>query len=239
MNRLLTISRIWLLLIAIVAAGAQFSACSDDPAAPPAPTGSSKIVVMHANTDNTNEVLFKRDTATLAQLAYGGTATVTIPNGNSTISVRALSGTELKSTGVSLDSSTSTYVFFSGTAAAPEAFAIKTPKVTPSAPNASVRVVHASNNAGDISIKLNDLTGLSFTQNKLSYKSSTSYVTLPVASTNSLIIVKGEGTAATQLLSIGTNGVFAAGKSYTVVIYGSADPNAATSVKLTSKIIED
>lgn len=241
MNRLLAISRFWLFLFAIVIAGAAFSACSDDPAAPPPPAGSSKISVMHANTEITGDVLFKRDTTTLSgnQLAYGATASATIPNGNSTISVRALSGSQLASAGVSLDSNSSTWVIFSGTIAQPEAFAVKSTKVNATGPNAAVRIIHASNNAGDVSIKLNDLNGLSFTQNKLAYKNGTSYVTLPVATTSSLVVVKGEGTTATPLLTIGTTGAFAAGKSYTLVIYGSADPNAAASVKLASKIVED
>jgi len=241
MNRLLTISRFWLFLFAIVVAAGAFSACGDDPAGPPAPTGSSKITVMHANTEITGDVLFKRDTTTLSgnQIAYGATANATVPNGSSTIAVRALSGSQLSSAGVSLDSSSSTWVVFSGTIAKPEAFAIKTPKVTASGTNAAVRIIHASENAGEVSIKLNDLNGLSFTQNKLSYKNGTNYVTLPVATTTSLVVVKGEGASATPLLTIGTTGVFTAGKSYTVVIYGSTDPNAATSVKLRASIIED
>jgi len=238
MNRLFTLSRFWFVFVAVLAAGALFNACSDDPVAPPAPTGTSVVTVMHANAGFTPQVVFKRDTVALATLAYGGTQKVTLPNGNQTVAIRATDGSQLTSAGISLDTTKSTWVFFSGNATTRESFSITANKIVPSTGTAAVRVVNASNNVGDVSIHLNSTAGPAFTQTNVAYKSGTPFVELPVSTTVSLVVNKPDNSG--MILTVATGaGVLTAGKRYTVVIYGSSDPNADPSVRLTSVIVED
>jgi hypothetical protein len=238
MNRLLTLSRYCFLIVAVVVAGALFSACSDEPSGPPPPAGSSTITVMHANADYSSTVRFARDTAVLADdVVFGVPRKATIPNGNSKIVVRSSGGTELKSADVSLDSTFSSWVIFGGTLASPDAFVVKTKKLTPSAGSCAVRVVNASNNAGNVSVRLNSTAGPAFTAEKIPYKGASAYVELQLT-TVSLVVNKEDNSGIILTITTGA-GTFQAGKSYTVVIYGSTDPNAGQSVRIQSLIMED
>jgi hypothetical protein len=238
MNRLITLSRYWFLFVAAIVAGSLFSACgSDSPSGPPAPTGSSTITVMHANPDITSALQFKRDTLTLASLTYGQTGSATIPNGNSTISMRSASGTQLTSANISLDTTVSVWAILVGTLSQPEAFTVSSKKITVGATNVGVRVVNASKTVGDVKVKLNGAAGTSLTSTNLSYKGATNYVEIPVSTTASLVVTKPDDSV---ILTVTTGpGTFVAGKNYTVVIYGSTDPAADPSVRITSKIVAD
>lgn len=231
-----SISTRYLLALIVAAFSVGLAACGDDSPTSPGPTGSSTIHIMHTNPGITSDVVFKSDTTTLGRLAYGIAATASVNNGSRTIAVRATDGTQLTSQSFTLDTTLSVWVVFTGNLDTKESFTVSTKKLVPPADNASVRVVHASKNAGDINIKINTVTGFPFTQNKISYKSATEYVTVPVAATNKLIVLKAEGVGNT-LEEIPT--AFVSGKSYTVIVYGSTDVNADPSVQLTYKIVED
>lgn len=236
MNRS-TFLRRSLLLAGLAVFGFGLSACGDDDPVAPEPTTSSKVIVMHANPGTSNNVVFKQDVNTLATLGYGTVGTSTVRDGNRTVDVRGLDGSSLGSVGVTLDSTTSTWVLFTGTLTDRAVFKATTKKITPSASSAAVRVIHASHNAGDINLKLNSLNGSPFTTDKISYKGASAYTDLPV-STERLIVVKTSD-AATSALEIPLTGQITAGQSYTIVVYGSADAQADPTVKLTSKIVAD
>lgn len=223
-------------LVVMVGLGIGISSCGDDPVAPQ-PTGSSKVTVMHANAGITSDVIFKHDTTTLSRITYGAFGSAQVNNGNRRIDVRAIDGSVLGFTDVVLDTTTSTWVFFSGTLTQKDAYKVTTKKLTNvSAGNAAVRVVNASHNAGDIILKLNSLNGSAFTTGNLAYKNGSTYIEIPITTTQ-LVAVKPDNT--TQLTTIALTGVLATGKHYTVVIYGSTDPNADPSVALTSKVVAE
>lgn len=223
--------------LAAIAMSVGMGACGSDPVAAP-PPGSSKIIMMHANPGFTAAgVNFKSDTTTLAALTYGMNASVTLANGNRNVKVRAIDGTELGSVDFSLDSSTSQMAIFSGNVGAKEVIKISSPKITITGGTAAVRIVHASSNAGDVVILLNSANGTPFTATNLVYKGATPYKSLSVSSTDSLIVFKSDGV--TRLLSIPTKTPLAALKTYTIVLYGSTDPNADPSVQLAAKVIQE
>lgn len=211
--------------------------CSDDPASPQ-PQGSSNIFTFHANHGLTaSKFNFRIDTATIASLTYGESAKTMAQNGSRTVKIFNTSGNEVASVGANLDSSKSNFVVFSGDDSNREGFNVNSAKIAPSGGNCAIRVVHASNNAGEVTIKVNSMNGLSFTTRNLSYKSGTDYVELPVALTDSLLILKPG--AADVLLSVQTKTLLSALKSYTIVLYGSTSPGADPSVKFASKLIPE
>lgn len=220
-----------------IALSVGIGACGDDPVAAP-PPGSSKIIMMHANPGLTAaSIIFKNDVTTLASLDYGLFATSVLGNGNRNVKVRALDGTELGSVDFSLDSSTSQMAIFAGSVGAKEVIKVNTPKITVTGGNAAVRIVHASSNAGDVIVLLNSANGTPFTATNLVYKGSTTYKSLSVSSTDSLIVFKSDGV--TRLLSIPTKTPLAALKTYTIILYGSTDPTAAPAVQLAAKVIQE
>lgn len=213
------------------------ASCGDDPASPQ-PQGSSKMLAFHANHGLTaSKFNFKIDTATIASLNYGESGQPVVQNGSRTVKIFNTSGSEVASANVSLDSSKSNFVVFCGDDATREGFNVNSAKIKPSGGNCAIRVVHASNNAGEVVIKINSTNGLSFTTRNLTYKSGSDYVELPVASTDSLLVLKPGTTDV--LLSVQTRTLLSALKSYTVVLYGSTSPNADPSVKLASKLIQE
>jgi hypothetical protein len=239
MIRSTTISTLrWLTLVGITVGTALWLAsCSSDATGPQA-QGSSNVLTFHANHGLTaSKFNFKIDTATIASLNYGEWAQTLVANGSSTVKVFTTSGTETASSSVSLDSTHSSIVLFCGDDATREAFKVTSPLIAPSGGNCAIRVVHASNNAGDVVVKINSVNGLSFTSSNLSYKNGTDFVELPVASTDSLLVLKPGTTDV--ILSVQTKALLSALKNYTIVLYGSTSQNADPSVKFTSKMIQE
>lgn len=225
-----------LLAFVVVALGLAVVGCGDDPAGPSGPTGSSKITVMHANPGYTSDVVFKQDTTTLGRLPYAGALGVNVNNGNRKIDIRATDGSVLTSTDITLDSTVSVWVIFTGIGTDRESFKVSTKKATLSPTNALVRIVHASKNLEPITVKIGDASGPALNTSATPYKQSTDYVSVPPTTTTQLVVLK---TNNTQVLVVDVNGKIQAGKAYTIVLYGSTDPSAADEVKLTSKLIED
>ncbi|HVZ40101.1 MAG TPA: DUF4397 domain-containing protein [Candidatus Kapabacteria bacterium] len=236
MNRFSMLLRSLFVLMAVSAA-IGFNACSSDsPSSPPGPVGSSTITVMHANPGFSSDVIFKQDTTTLGRLSYGTLKDAMVNNGTRTIDVRATDGASLTSTSITVDSTVSIWVIYTGSSTEKESFRISNKKLAVTADNAAIRVVHASKTInGNINVKINSATGLPLTQTPIPYQQSSDYVTVPIASTSKLIILRSDNT--TQLLEVPVT--FVSGKSYTIVVYGSTDVNADPSVKLTYKIEED
>ncbi len=223
--------------LGLLAIAIGIAACSDDPAAPQA-QGSSHVLTFHANHGLTaSKFNFKIDTATIAGLNYGEWARTLAQNGNRTIKIFNTSGSEVAATDVALDSSKSSIAVFCGDDATREAFRVTSGKITPAGGNCAVRVVHASNNAGEVVIKINSTNGLSFTTRNLAYKNGSDYVELPVASTDSLLVMKPGTTDV--LLSVQTRTLLSALKSYTIVLYGSTSSGADPAVRLGSKMIQE
>lgn len=221
--------------VALLALGV--ASCGDDPVAPQ-PKGSSKMLTFHANHGLTaSKFNFKIDTATISSLSYGDWAQTLVQNGSRTVKIFNTSGSEVASASVNLDSSKSNFVVFCGDDATRESFNVNSAKITPAGGNCAIRVVHASNNAGEVVIKINSTNGLSFMTRNLTYKSGSDYVELPVASTDSLLVLKPGTTDV--LLSVPTRTLLSALKSYTVVLYGSTSQNADPAVKLASKLIQE
>jgi len=213
------------------------TSCGDDPAAPQA-KGSSAVLTFHGNHGLiASKFNFKIDTATIASLAYGEWAKTTVANGSPTIRVFSTSGTEVASQGVSLDSTHSTIVMFCGDDATRESFKVTSSRIVPSGGNSAIRIVHGSNNLGDVIIKINSTSGLAFQANNLTYRSGTNYVELPVSTTDSLLVMKPGTTDV--LLTIPTKTLLSALKSYTIVLHGSTSSNADPVAKLASKLIQE
>jgi hypothetical protein len=236
MKRFTSFLRYALLTAGLVATGLGFNACSDDPAAPSDPPGSSLVTFIQANPGFTSSVVFKLDTATLAgPTPYGTVTNGSVRNGNKKIDVRATDGAVLGTTNVQLDSTMRAWVIFSGNSVDHDVFSVSTKRKTAGAGEAFVRVINASKNVGDVIIKLNSATGLSLTQSKLSYKGVNDYVSLAPSAATQLVVLKDDGV--TPVLNIPVSFVDQA--SYTVIIYGSADPAAQPDSKLNAKIVSE
>jgi hypothetical protein len=217
----------------VVGLGFGVGACSDS-TTEPTPTGSSMISVMHANPAYTSDVIPKRESTTLASaLSYGGSASVSVPNGNSTITFAATDGTELASAQAQLDSSHSAWVIFSGDANERTGFAVVSKKISISSGNAAVRVIQASKTAPPVKIRINDINGLALTNGSIPYKSGSDFVNVPVATTTDLIVVNNNTSDSLMAVPL----TLQAGSQYTVVIYGSA--SVTGQYGLTSKVFVD
>jgi|GEM_PF-3120185 len=239
MNRSTRLFKSLLAAAALALPAIAMTGCGDDdPVTPPAPAGNSTINMFSANPGlgTSTPIRFRRAGVDLATVNYGTTKTATIPNGNSTIDIVAADGSGLGSASLSLDSTKRAIVLFSGKVDQKDAYAVTTALTTPQSGNAAVRVVHASQNAGDIGVKVNSVNGLPFT-NSLSYKNGTAYLDLPVLSLTQLVITKANDT--TELLSIPITPGLGNGKRYAVIVYGSADPAALPDAKLKAEIIEE
>ncbi|MDB5034399.1 MAG: hypothetical protein JWQ98_1640 [Chlorobi bacterium] len=232
MNIRITLIQRLCMVLMLVAAGFGLNACSDTATAP-APAGSSTVTIFHANPAYTSDVVVRNDTTTLATLAYGTSGTASVGNGSRSFTFRATDGTQLASTSITLDSTIAPWVIFSGDAGGKDGFSINTKKISATVGESAIRVINASKNAGDITLKVNSLTGASFTASALSYQKATDYVTFPSASTTKLIVLKGGNSILEIPLFLSDT------KSYTVVIYGSTDAAAVAPYKLAGKVIAD
>jgi hypothetical protein len=217
-----------------ILAGVAMNGCGDDPVSPPAPTGSTKITVMHANAGFTSDVIFKDGDSTLQRVTYGSALYAQQKNGNRKVDVRATDGSVLTSQDLSLDSTLSVWVIFSGTSTKLESFKVSTKKSTPTGTNTLLRIVNASENLEPITVKIGDANGPALSTSATPYKTATDYVSVAPSTTTSLVILK---TNNTPVLTVDVASRLLPGKSYTIVIYGST-ANGATNV-LTSKIVED
>lgn len=219
--------------LVVAGLGLAVGGCSDT-TTEPTPTGTSLISVMHANPAYTSDVIPKRESTTLVStLSYGSAATVTVPNGNSTVKFAATDGTELASAQAQLDSTHSAWVIFSGDANERTGFSVVTKKISIATDNAAVRIIHASKTAPPVKVKINDINGLALTNGSVPYKSGTDFVNVPVATTTQLIIVNNNTSDSLMTVPL----TLQSGSQYTVVLYGSA--SVTGQYGLTSRVAVD
>ncbi len=224
-------------VLALPALGA--TGCSDDPAAPAPPDGTSEVTFFSANPGyfGTADLRFSRSGTVVATTPYGDDEEATLTNGSSTFNVLAADGSDLGSTTVALDSGQRFAIFFTGTASSKDIYSVNTPTRTPASGNAAVRFINASANVGNIDVKVNSVNGLEFTSN-LAYKSGTVYKDLPVLTLSSLIVTRNGDTTSLVTVPI-TPLQIADGNRYAIVVYGSADTNAQAGARLMARIVQE
>ncbi len=224
------------LAMAAALLGIGLSSCGDDEPVAPKPVGFSAVTMMHADPSEPGTVEFRRDTAALATLGYGATGRAVVPNTSATVVVRGASGAQLASASMQPDSSASVWVILSGTSQQHDAYQIRTSKIVPATGNVGLRVVHASSGTPALRVLLNTAAGTAITPVALGYRSATTYVDLPVASTASLVVTADSATA---LMTIPVAGQLEAGALYTMVLYGSNNSAADPSVRLTYRLVKE
>lgn len=224
------------LAMAAVLLGIGLGSCGDDEPVAPKPVGFSAVTMMHADPSEPGTVEFRGDTAALAALGYGTTGQAVVPNTSAGVAIRRADGSQLASARMQPDSSVSVWVILSGTSQQHDAYQIRTSKIVPAAGKVGLRVVHASSGAPDLRVRLNTSVGTAITPVALGYRSATTYVDLPVASTGNLVVVAD---STTTLMTIPVAGQLEAGSLYTVVLYGSTDSAADPSVRLTYRMVKE
>jgi hypothetical protein len=231
-------------LAGAVALALGMSACNDDPAGPDPNAGrKASVTLMNVNTDVAS-VNFADGTELISTAQpYGDTKVVQVQVGTRTIAVKTTGGSALSSVGVQVDTNRPTWVISAGTLAAPAAIGIDAAKnnaaiaAALSNGDALVRFVNASHNAGNASLKQGTAFG-TVIGNNIAYKGVSDF-SLIDTSEKALVLIKGAGTSNDTLAVAPVAAQLAAGKMYTVVLYGSSDATAAPAQRLMAKIVSE
>jgi hypothetical protein len=228
-----------LLLLLVLALSTTLVSCAEETTAPDPNAGKRTFIsAFYAHPDQTLPVYVKvADSVTIRALEYGQYASGLAPYGDRKVTFQAQSGTELVTSGdVKIDPDRSTWAIYAGTGLNQEVITSSTVKgVTPAAPFAGVRFIHASKNAGKVKVRLDATSGPALTQDFVEYgKSNDAFTTINV-STTALVMVNEAGNAI-YTLPLTDLAALLPGKLYTVVLYGNADANA-TSNKLAARVL--
>ena len=138
-------SRLFIGIAAALALAA--GACGDGEAISPKPVGFSYITMMNAGFATEGELEFRRDTARLGRLSYGGIDSALVPNLSTIVTVRSADGSQLATASVQPDSTVSAWVIFSGTAQQRDAYQVRSTKIVPALCAARPRMGHPARSA--------------------------------------------------------------------------------------------
>lgn len=214
--------------------------CGDDPAPAPPPPTYAPITGFNGITDQ-QVIQFKIGDAIVAgNSAYGNPTTIPQALVGSQTEVKVLTndGIQLASAKVAIDSNRSVWVLAAGRSVAgstPSIWGVSHEEPTAPAGRALVRMIHASVDAGKVDVHESDAFGANVATN-LEYKGSSNFTSVSPAVNALSVTTAGTNT---EILSIPVNPKLDSGKVYNIVLYGTTNPDAVESLKLTAKIVPE
>jgi hypothetical protein len=218
--------------------------CGDDEVVTPDPNAGKKapLLLLHANPGFSNPVVFYDGTTLIANVAYGAPSQQAVQIGSRTINVKATDGTQLTSaSNLQIDSMHTAWVIHTGSANDSKTIANSTLRDTAAMRTALnsgmalVRLINASKTVGKVALRVGSSLGSKVADN-LDFQGVSSYTAIDTTN-HKLIFTKETGTDTIAVNPVTVN--VEAGKTYSVVIFGSADPAAVDPNKLNAIIVTE
>jgi hypothetical protein len=230
------------LLVGFAALG--IGGCSSDNTVAPDPNAGKKaaVLLLNVNPGFPNPVVFYDGSTLIANVVYGSPSQQAVQIGSRTINVKATDGTQLTSaSNLQIDSMHTVWVIHTGSANDSKTIGNSTLKDTAAMRTALnsgmalVRLVNASKTAGKVALRVGSSLGSKVADN-LDYQGISSYTAIDTTN-HKLIFTKGTGSDTLAVNPVTVN--VAAGKTYSVVIFGSADQSAVDPYKLNAIIVTE
>ncbi len=192
---------------------------------------SSKLRVMHASPDAPNVDVLVDNAVALSNVPYPANSDfLSVPSGARNVKVNAAgSSTTVINVNPTLAAGKAYTAYAVGFLAAIEPLLVEDNLAAATANNAKIRVIHGSPDAPRVDVLANNAKVLG----DIPFKTASDYLVVPAGAYNFKVNLAGTTTTATQ-----ADVTLAAGRVYTAIAIGSANPGATTN-KLTIKLLTD